>query len=64
MRYRIVITTGAEQETITWIEADSIAQAREQVRVEVTPEPPEDALSNLRRLRAERFNNGQDNEEI
>lgn len=62
MRYKIVITTGENQETITWTEADSLAQAREQVRVEVTPEPPEDALSNLRRLRAERFNNGQDND--
>ena len=62
MRYRIVISTGENQETVTWTEADSIAQAREQVRVEVTPEPPEDASSNLRRLRAERFTNGQDNE--
>jgi hypothetical protein len=62
VRYKIVITTGENQETITWTEADSLAQAREQVRVEVTPQPPEDALSNLRRLRAERYNNGQDNE--
>ena len=62
MRYKIVITTGENQETITWTEADSLAQAREQVRVEVTPQPPEDALSNLRRLKAERYNNGQDNE--
>ena len=54
MRYKIVISTGENQETITWIEADSVAQAREQVRVEVHKDP-EDALSNLRRLKAERL---------
>ncbi len=41
MRYKIVISTGENQETITWIEADSVAQAREQVRVEVSKDPIE-----------------------
>ena len=36
MRYKIVISTGENQETITWIEADSVAQAREQVTIEVS----------------------------
>ena len=41
MRYKIVISTGENQETITWIEADSVAQAREQVTIEVSKDPIE-----------------------
>ena len=41
MRYKIVISTGENQETITWIEADSIAQAQEQVSIEVHKDPIE-----------------------
>ena len=39
MRYKIVITTGECQETITWIQADSLAQAQEQVTIEVHKDP-------------------------
>ena len=39
MRYKIVIGTGENQETTTWIQADSVAEAREQVTVEVSIDP-------------------------
>lgn len=39
MRYKIVIGTGENQETTTWIEADSVAEAREQVTIEVSRDP-------------------------
>ncbi len=39
MRYKIVIGTGENQETTTWLEADSEAEAREQVTIEVSRDP-------------------------
>jgi len=41
MRYKIVISTGDGQETVTWIQADTLAQAREQVTIEVHKDPEE-----------------------
>jgi len=41
VRYKIVISTGECQETVTWIQADSLAQAREQVTIEVHKDPEE-----------------------